>query len=64
MKKLFTILTILVVITLMTSCQKDLPDSMQRVVVGKGISTQPPDPIDSTQQGTIPVKEDNPMPEY
>lgn len=64
MKKVLYILTIIAAFTLTTSCQKELPENMSNVVVGKGISSQTPTPIDSTQQGAIPVQEDNPLPVY
>ena len=64
MKKILYILTVIAALTLTTSCQKDLPDNMSNVVVGKGVSSQTQTPVDSTQQGTIPTEEDNPMPVY
>lgn len=64
MKKVLYIFTIIAALTLTTSCQKELPENMSNVVVGKGISSQTPTSIDSTQQGTIPVQEDNPLPVY
>ena len=64
MKKILYILTVIAALTLTTSCQKELPENMSNVVVGKGISSQTPASIDSTQQGTIPVQEDNPLPVY
>lgn len=64
MKKIVYILTIIAALTLTTSCQKELPENMSSVVVGKGTSSQDPTPKDTTQQGTIPAEEDNPMPVY
>ena len=64
MKKILYILTVIAALTLTTSCQKDLPDNMSNVVVGKGISSQTQTPVDTTQQGSIPAEEDNPMPVY
>ena len=65
MKKILYILTVIAALILTTSCQKDLPENMSNVVVGKGISSQTQTPVDTTtQQGTIPAEEDNPMPVY
>jgi len=65
MKRIIHILTIMAVLTLTTSCQKELPENMSNVVVGKGVSSQTQTPVDTTtQQGTIPAEEDNPMPVY
>ena len=64
MKEILYILTVIAALTLTTSCQKELPENMSNVVVGKGVSSQTQTPIDSTQQGTIPTEEDNPMPVY
>ena len=65
MKKILYILTVIAALMLTTSCQKDLPENMSNVVVGKGIYSQTQTPVDTTtQQGTIPVEEDNPMPVY
>lgn len=65
MKKVLYIFTITAALTLTTSCQKELPENMSNVVVGKGISSQTQTPVDTTtQQGTIPTEEDNPMPVY
>lgn len=64
MKKILYIFTIIAVLTLTTSCQKELPENMSNVVVGKGVPSQTQTPVDSTQQGTIPAEEDNPIPVY
>ena len=65
MKRIIHILTIMAVLTLTTSRQKELPENMSNVVVGKGVSSQTQTPVDTTtQQGTIPAEEDNPMPVY
>ena len=64
MKKILYILTVIAALSLTTSCQKDLPEDMSSVVVGKGIPSQTQTPVDTTQQGSIPVEEDNPMPVY
>ena len=64
MKKILYILTVLAALMLTTSCQKELPDNMSNVVVGKGIPSQTQTPVDTTQQGSIPAEEDNPMPVY
>lgn len=68
MKKILTILTVLLAVTLISSCQKELPDSFKNVEVNKGENnTNPsptPTPSDPSQQGTVPSEGDNPMPEY
>lgn len=68
MKKILTILTVLLAVTLISSCQKELPDSFKNVEVNKGENnTNPsptPTPSDPSQQGTVPSEEDNPMPSY
>ena len=75
MKKLLTIFAILAAVTLTTSCQKELPDSIKNIDVNKGdktpsstpddpTPTPTPTPTDPTQQGDIPSEEDNPWPNY
>lgn len=68
MKKILSILAILAVVVLTSSCQKELPDNMKNVVVNKGGQTPTPTPTptpeDPTEQSGIPVEEDNPWPVY
>ena len=68
MKKILTILTVLLAVTLISSCQKELPDSFKNVEVNKGENnTNPsptPTPTNPSQQGDIPSEGDNPLPNY
>lgn len=68
MKKLLTLFTILAVVMLTPSCQKELPDAIKNVDVNKGEQTPAPTPTPTpdtpTQQGDIPTEEDNPWPGY
>lgn len=67
MKKILSILLFMVAVTLASSCQKELPDSIKNVDVNKGggqTPTPPPTPDNPTQQGDIPSEDDNPWPSY
>ena len=68
MKKLLTILIFLTAVMLISSCQKELPDSIKNVDVSQGGQTPTPTPTPTpenpTQQGDIPTEEDNPWPGY
>lgn len=64
MKKILTILIVFASIALVSSCQKELPDSLKNVEVNQGGDTPSPDPSNPTQQGDIPSENDNPMPSY
>ena len=68
MKKLLTILIFLAAVMLISSCQKELPDSIKNVDVSQGGQTPTPTPTPTpenpTQQGDIPTEEDNPWPGY
>lgn len=69
MKKLLTIFAILATVSLITSCQKELPDTLKNVDVNKGGQTPTPTPTpmpspESPTQGDIPTEEDNPWPGY
>ena len=64
MKRLLTILTVLAAFMLTTSCQKDLPDDLKNIDVNQGGKTPSQTPDNPTQQGDIPVEEDNPWPAY
>ena len=76
MKKLLTIFAILAAVTLTTSCQKELPDSIKNIDVNKGDKTPSSTPDEPTPtptptptpenptQGDIPTEEDNPWPGY
>lgn len=66
MKKILTILTLFAALTLASSCQKELPDSIKNVEVSQGGQEQTPSspPDDPSQQGDIPSENDNPMPGY
>ena len=66
MKKLLTILIFLAAVMLISSCQKELPDSIKNVDVTQGGQTPTPTPTPTpenpTQQGDIPTEEDNHWP--
>lgn len=65
MKKILTILTLFAALTLVSSCQKELPDSLKDIEVNQGSGQkQDPDPENPTQQDDIPTESDNPMPSY
>ena len=68
MKKLLTILIFLAAVMLISSCQKELPDSIKNVDVTQGGQTPTPTPTPTpenpTDQGDIPTEEDNPWPGY
>jgi len=68
MKRLLSLLTILAVVMLMTSCQKDLPDSIKNIDVSQGGQTPTPTPTPTpdnpTGQGAIPSEGDILMPGY
>ena len=64
MKKLLSYLLFLAAITLASSCQKELPDSVKNIDVNQGGQNQDPTPVDPTQQGDVPNENDNPMPTY
>lgn len=66
MKKILTILTVLLAVTLISSCQKELPDSFKNVEVNQGgnTSTSTQAPENPSQQGDVPSEGDNPMPSY
>ncbi len=61
MKKILTILFVLAAVTLASSCQKELPDSLKNVEVNQGGDTPDPNP---SQQDNIPSEDDNPTPSY
>ena len=46
------------------SCQKELPDGIENVVVSKGDNEKDPTPDNPSQQGDIPSEDDNPWPSY
>ncbi len=60
MKKILTILFVLAAVTLASSCQKELPDSLKNVEVNQGDNT----PDNPSQQDNIPSEDDNPTPSY
>lgn len=60
MKKILTILFVLAALTLTSSCQKELPDSLKNVEVNQGGDT----PDNPSQQDNIPSEDDNPTPSY
>lgn len=60
MKKVLTILFVLAAVTLASSCQKELPDSLKNVEVNQGDNT----PDNPSQQDNIPSEDDNPTPSY
>lgn len=60
MKKVLTILFVLAAVTLASSCQKELPDSLKNVEVNQGDNT----PDNPSQQDNIPLEDDNPTPSY
>lgn len=71
MKKLLTIFAILATVSLITSCQKELPDAIKNIDVNKGgqTPTQTPTPTptptpENPTQGDIPTEDDNPWPNY
>lgn len=69
MKKILSILTILVTVTLASSCQKELPDSIKNIDVNQGGGQTPtptptPTPDNPTEQGSIPEEGDIFMPGY
>ena len=68
MKKLLAILIFLAAVMLISSCQKELPDSIKNVDVSQGGQTPTPTPSPTpgnpTQQGDIPTEDDNPWPGY
>lgn len=66
MKKLLSILLFITAVTISSSCQKELPDSIKNIDVNQGGKTPTPTPTpdNPTQQGGIPTEEDNPMPTY
>lgn len=69
MKKLLTIFAILATVSLITSCQKELPDTLKNVDVNKGGQAPTPTPTptptpENPTQGDIPTEEDNPWPGY
>lgn len=63
MKKLLSIILFMGAVTLTTSCQKELPDSIKNIDVNQG-GGQTPTQDNPTQQGDIPAEGDNPMPSY
>ena len=64
MKKLLSILLFMAAVTLMSSCQKELPDSVKNIEVNQGGQTPTPTPDNPPQQDDIPNEGDNPWPEY
>ena len=60
MKKILTILIVLAVVYLTSSCQKELPESLNNVEIGHGDDT----PNNPPQQDNIPSENDNPLPDY
>lgn len=68
MKKILATLTVLLAVALMSSCQKELPDSIKNIEVNQGGKTPTPTPTPTpdnpSQEGSIPSEEDNPMPGY
>lgn len=67
MNKVLIIIAVFAMLTLMTSCQKELPDNLKNIEVNQGgnnNSTTPQNPDTPTQQGNIPSEDDNPMPGY
>lgn len=60
MKKILTILIALAAVYLTSSCQKELPESLNNVEVGHGGDT----PDNPSQQNNIPSEDDNPVPGY
>lgn len=69
MKKLLIIFAILATVSLITSCQKELPDTLKNVDVNKGGQAPTPTPTptptpENPTQGDIPTEEDNPWPGY
>ena len=51
-------------VALVSSCQKELPDTLKDIEVSQGGNNPSQNPSDPTQQGDIPSEEDNPMPGY
>ena len=64
MKKLLIIFVLMAVAMLTSSCQKELPDGIENVVVSKGDNEKDPTPDNPSQQGDIPSEDDNPWPGY
>jgi len=66
MKSLLSLLTILASVMLMTSCQKELPDSIKNIDVTQGGQTPTPTPTpdNPTVEGSIPAEGDILMPGY
>ena len=64
MKKLLSILLLMAAVTLMSSCQKELPDSVKNIEVNQGGQTPTPTPDNPPQQDDIPNEGDNPWPGY
>jgi len=66
MKKILTALTILLAVSLISSCQKELPDSFKNVEVNQGGNSPTPTstPENPSKQSDIPSEGDNPFPGY
>ena len=64
MKRILTILIVFAAVALVSSCQKELPDTLKDIEVSQGGNNPSQNPSDPTQQGDIPSEEDNPMPGY
>lgn len=64
MKKLLSILLFCAAVSLTSSCQKELPDSVKNINVSQGGQSQTQTPENPTQQGDVPNENDNPMPTY
>ena len=66
MKKILTTLAVLLAVTLISSCQKEMPDSFKNVEVNQGGNTPTPTPTpdNPSQQGDVPSEGDNPFPGY